>query len=305
MPILKLDSLRNEAVILLRHPVMSLARMALIFCMILGALALLQVPSKSGATTLIKQLDAELKLTVVEHYAASGITSNNVTITITNAGLNGQWAMYGVVPKAAALSDDAFTSFAHYTNGKWQLVNGTGALDSFCPTEMPSKICTQLEPPIKVASRLTNIKTDIKGIWFDIKSNYKGSAILGPIQWNASGGKFTLSGEGASAIVFTFQFGYQKNFVAQTLHRIEVFALTWGNSTPVLEVPPFMIVNVCFPGTTANMGTSLAAKETLKLRELNQLFLGGTFIETGNSKGILNNVVSSNNLLVCNGGVTY
>jgi len=198
---------------------------------------------------------------------------------------------------------DALSGFAHYVDGRWHFVNGSGGEGQLCPKSMPRTTCNQLTK-LETPTPAEAFKASVESTWSIMKSNSAGQATVGRIHWKTGGAEFTLSGDSSPVVTFTFEFGSKKNFISTTARSIEVSALSWGDSIPFLEVQPSTIVTICIPQTTTNMGVALATKELPNVRDLSENFPGST-IETANPNGTLDNVVSSQNVLECNGDVSY
>jgi hypothetical protein len=256
-----------------------------------------QKPSNS-----VKQEEAQFRAKILHPFKRSFVTSNELKTIFL--GPNDAWAYYTVSPKRA----DVLIGYAHYVNGKWLNVKGTGQIGQSCPKSMPLRTCRELNK-LLTPSPLEDLKSNVESAESSVEELK--TLTVGPIHWVTDQAHFTATGTGSSPVIFTFQFGLKKKFFTTQIRNIDFTAATNGNSIPFLEVPPnsqnpsSMIVTICIPNTTANMGTRLATTELPFLEDLqNQAFINGT-IETANPNGTLNKIVDPNSLLECNGNLSY
>jgi hypothetical protein len=179
------------------------------FCFVMAVPALAGTTSKSEDSALIKLVFATDK--------SSGVTAKSATIAIVNAKAPSSWAMYTVTPKdKSEASDNTFSSFAKFANGKWTLVAGTGPLGEDCPTTMPSNVCAFFEPPdptTTIPSAAEIFHQNIEEVWNVLKQTVEPNNNLSPINWDGTtGATFQVSGKGSNPATFVFSFNSDSDY---------------------------------------------------------------------------------------------
>jgi hypothetical protein len=251
---------------------------------------------KNKATSSIGATKSQLTSLFFTHYRKSGITDRLVTVQIEIAGPLDHWAELNAIAKNPNLADNDFNTYAHLTNARWRLVDGSGPVGRACPTQMAAPTCKLLEK-LDTPTPWQDFTATVENTQFSVTQGMGTTAVVSKIHWGTSSASFGVADVGqAVPVTYTFNFGMKKDFVAEQARETTMTSVQDGDSVPFIEGHD-LVVSVCVQNTGVDMGQQFDAIESPYLQTINA-FVKGT-IYVANPKGISENIEDPNSVFNC------